>query len=226
MRFFNDDLTEEIDPDDIEINDEGGVATMEEGEELEPSVEDAITAVIVEGMLDGRIPCDDDAFEEAKEIGLSLGIVVNTKEGLALARDCVDANGLELASVGYGAKYAANFGKAFGGAKRVSMGARLGGAADAAGRAIGRAVGRGGKKLGNAMRMRGNIGPGNDVKNAAKAFGNYAHKNPRKTLAGAAAGGAFGAAVGARVVQRASGGNQNPSPLVANAEMRRTNAKK
>jgi hypothetical protein len=82
--------------------------------------------VVIEAMLDGRLPCPDEEFEEALAAGFELGIVVETENGgLALARDLEVAEGLALAqqsqrglalaSVGSGAKYAGNFARAFGG---------------------------------------------------------------------------------------------------------------
>ena len=75
---------------------------VEEPEEVtEDELQDAISEVILEAMLDGRLPCPDDVeFSHLVQVGLELGLVVDCGEegapDLQLSRDVELIEGLML----------------------------------------------------------------------------------------------------------------------------------
>lgn len=116
IRVFDDETGEELNPEDVVFQeDDGNIATLE-GDEDE-ILEDLVLPVIVEAILDGRLPSTDEELQEVAQLGLSLGVVVNTQNGLALSRD-VEQSGLALgaSTIGFSpsmvkASLGARFGK-------------------------------------------------------------------------------------------------------------------
>jgi hypothetical protein len=190
MRYFNDDMTEEYEEDE----DGGNVVVMDDEETLD----DLMLPIVVEAILDGRLPVDDEQFQEAAQLGLSLGVVVNTNKGLALARDCVDQNGLALG-------YAENFDKIRGFGKSLH--------APTVGRTIKRSV----------AKLKGRVAT---VARGAQAVGGSTSKFLKANSKNVAfVGGALAGGAALRAAMRGHG-QQNPSPLVANAEARAEKAMK
>ena len=121
MRVFSDDLEDEFEAD---VDDDGNIALIEDDDDDDEFDEDDYDAgdidademdeyvlpVIVEAILDGRIPSDDIEFAHATQIGLELGVVVETQNGLALSRD-LEQGGLALSAYAKGFDKIRGFGK-------------------------------------------------------------------------------------------------------------------
>jgi hypothetical protein len=225
MRVFNDDMTEEYEAD---IDENGNIALLTEGDEDEDiddndisdeELDDLMFPIVVEAILDGRLPSSDVEFSHATQLGLELGVVVNTAQGIALSRDL--ESGLELSNYAKNFDKIRGFGKSLhatgmrGGAKRLM--ARTRGRMATAGRAaadlsnqtLGRLQSHGATVAMHTKKMYGSAKAG-VTNHLAKNAGRYA------------AGGAFagGAAVGI------GAGRMSKNPLHADAEKRRASAGK
>lgn len=102
MRYFSDDLEEEFE--DGNLADEGPESYTEE------DLEDMVRPIIIRAILDGELPSTDHEFSLATQEGLELGLVVETRKGLALARD-IEEQGLELGAYQKGFDSIRGFGK-------------------------------------------------------------------------------------------------------------------
>ena len=183
-QYLYDDETGEQVP--VDIDEAGNVALLEgdfEEEEgyTDEDLEELMIPIVVEAILEGKLPSTDVEFAHARELGLELGVVVNTTSGLALARD-VESQGLEL---GYAANFdkIRGFGKSLhatglrGGIKRTiartkGRAATVGrGATDFANRAMGRLADAGTTASANAKQMYG------AAKQSARTMGTVAGKH-------------------------------------------------
>lgn len=102
MRYFSDDLEEEFE--DGNLADEGPESYTDE------DLEDMVRPIIIRAILDGELPSTDHEFSLATQEGLELGLVVETRQGLALARD-IEEQGLELGTYQKGFDAIRGFGK-------------------------------------------------------------------------------------------------------------------
>lgn len=184
-----------------QVEDDESEYTPEEWQEM-------MTPIIIEAMLDGRLPCGEVELSHAIEAGLELGICVedDSEHGYVLSRDLEIAEELQLAheqaeaeGLQLGVGSVLHRGQAL-----VQQGAR--------------AVGRTARRAVNAAKSGyagGGMLPSRGVITHAGRAAGQAARGIRNNAGALAVGGAAGFAAG-----RMSNRNNGVNPLVASAERR------